>query len=161
VAAARVPAPGPAARDPPATLQVRPRADPATPATARSPAGTTRSAGTISHRFRRPDRRTDVTLVEYSSGTLWKWSNLYWPIIGTSNQLFSDRRTGDQPFNINAADTLTIYINPTGQLYIHDAPWNYNTSWDMGCIGGNTFTRIVPGLGVVTLTLRAFHPPVG
>jgi hypothetical protein len=105
--------------------------------------------------------RTDVGLVTYSSGALWKnGSNPAWPLVGTSNQLFSDRRSGNQPFNFNAADQLTPYISPSGALYIYYNTWRFSTQWDMSCVG-NTLTKIVPGFGVVSLTFRSWRPPIG
>lgn len=100
--------------------------------------------------------RTDIGLVTYSRGTIQKYNSTSWPLWGSSNQLFSDRFAGSQPFNINAADQLTVYLSTTGQLYIYYQPWNFSTSWDMSC-SGNTFTKIIPGFGVVTLTLRGWH----
>src|SRR5262245_12993017 len=100
--------------------------------------------------------RTDIWDVTYSRGTIEKYNNTYWPLWGSSNQLFSDRYAGNQPFNINAADHLTVYISTTGQLYIYYQPWNFSTSWDMSC-SGTTFTKVIPGYGVVTLTLRGWH----
>lgn len=104
--------------------------------------------------------RTDVALVTYSSGTLWRSGNSFWPLTGNSNQLFSDRRAGNQPFNFNAADLLTPWISTSGLLYIYYNTWNFTTQWDMGC-SGNTLTQIIPNFGVVTLSFRAWHPPIG
>jgi hypothetical protein len=103
--------------------------------------------------------RTDVALVSYSSGTLGRSGNASWPLSGSSNQLFSDRRSGNQPFNINAGDTLSPWISTSGVLYIYYNTWRFSTQWDMQCTG-STLTRIVPGFGVVSLTIRAWHPPI-
>jgi hypothetical protein len=104
--------------------------------------------------------RTSISTVSYSSGYLQRTGNASWPLSGSSNQLFADRRAGNQPFNINASDTLTPWISPTGSLYIYYNTWSFSTQWDMQCTG-NTMTRIIPGFGVVSLTLRAWHPPIG
>jgi hypothetical protein len=111
----------------------------------------TQSGG--AYRFEMTIHRTDIGLVTYSSGDLSKTGSPSWPLSGSSNQLFSDRFSSNQPFNINAADSLTPWISSTGQLYIWYNNWGFSTQWDMGCTG-NTFTAIVPNYGVVTLTLR-------
>lgn len=103
--------------------------------------------------------RTDVDLVSYSRGTLYRSGNVSWPITGSSNQLFSDRRAGNQPFNFNAADTLTPWISTQGLLYLWYNTWSFSTQWDMQCTG-NTLTRIIPNFGVVSLTFRAWNPPI-
>lgn len=102
--------------------------------------------------------RTDIWLVTYSKGTLHGTGigGAAWPATGSANQLFSDRKNGSQPFNINAADTITPWISSTGQLYIYYNGWNFSTTWDMSC-SGSTFTRNVPGVGIVSLTLRNWH----
>lgn len=101
--------------------------------------------------------RIDAPLVTYSRGQISKWGNSYWPLRGTSSQLFSDRFSyagaTPQPFQVGAADQLTVYVSTSGELYIHYAPWNFTTQWDLSC-SGNVFTKLVPGYGVVTLTLR-------
>jgi hypothetical protein len=117
----------------------------------------TSSVGNGWYDFELTIHRTDIWDVTYSRGTIQRnGTSTTWPLRGSSNQLFSDRYAGNQPFNINAADQLTVWISSTGQLYIYYAPWNFSTSWDMGC-SGNTFTAIVPGYGVVTLTLRGWN----
>lgn len=113
-----------------------------------------------SYAFEMTMHRTNTKLVTYSSGRVWPQSNPFWPLVGTSNQLFSDRAVGEtQPFNANAADQLTPYIGSTGQLYIHYNTWNFSTQWDMTCVG-QTMTQIVPNHGVVTLTFREWIPAV-
>lgn len=101
--------------------------------------------------------RTDVALVVYNKGTLHGTGSAAWPATGTAKQLFNDRKAGTQPFNINAADTMTPWISSTGELYIYSNTWNYSTTWDMTCTG-STFTRYIPDFGVVSLTLRGWHP---
>ena len=103
--------------------------------------------------------RTDVAFVSYSSGSVGLLNNTSWPLYGTSNQLFSDRYNGSQPFNINAADQLQVWIGSTGSLYIYYKPWNFATNWDMSC-SSTTITRNLPGVGVVTLTFH-WYPPIG
>jgi hypothetical protein len=100
--------------------------------------------------------RTDVALVTYSKGTLHGTGGTPWIATGTANQLFSDRKNGAQPFNINAADTITPWISSSGQLFIFYNTWNFSTTWDMTC-SGSTFTQNVPGFGIVSLTLRTWH----
>jgi hypothetical protein len=100
--------------------------------------------------------RTDVAFVSYSKGTLHGTGSADWPATGSANQLFSDRKNGSQPFNINAADSITPWISSTGQLFIFYNTWNFSTTWDMTC-SGSTFTQNVPGVGIVSLTLRNWH----
>lgn len=100
--------------------------------------------------------RTDVTLTEYSVGTLHATGGPAWPATGNANQLFSDRKNGSQPFNINAADSLTVFLGATGSLFINYNTWGFSTTWDMSC-SGSTLLLDVPGEGVVSLTLRAWH----
>ena len=100
--------------------------------------------------------RTDTWLVEYSAGTLRSTGGAPWVVSGTANQLFSDRKAGNQRFNANAADTITPFISSTGQLYIFYNTWNFSTTWDLSCTG-STFTANVPGEGIVALTLRNWH----
>jgi hypothetical protein len=100
--------------------------------------------------------RTDVWLVTYSAGTLHGTGSFDWPATGTANQLFSDRRSGNQRFNASAADTLTPWISATGQLFIFYNTWNFSTTWDLSC-SGSTFTANVPNVGIVSLTLRNWH----
>ncbi|TMQ05386.1 MAG: hypothetical protein E6J91_40730 [Deltaproteobacteria bacterium] len=98
--------------------------------------------------------RTDIDLVEYSRGAMSLYSTGYWAVTGGATyQVFRDRYSGNQPFNINAADTITPYISTDGQLYIWYNTWSFSTQWDMSCTG-NTLTKIIPNLGVVTLTFR-------
>ena len=99
--------------------------------------------------------RTDIDLVEYSRGAMSLYSSTgYWALTGgPTYQLFRDRYNGNQPFNINAADTISPYISADGQLYIYYNTWNFTTQWDLSCTG-NTLTKIIPGFGVVTLTFR-------
>ncbi len=78
---------------------------------------------------------------------------------GKSNQLFSDRLAGSQPFNINAADNLDLKLSSTGMLSIHYRPWNFDTSWDLSC-KGSLLTAYVPTIGVITLTFRDKRPPL-
>ncbi len=106
--------------------------------------------------------RTNTPLVSYSHGTMWLTGtgNEYWALTGQSNQLFNDRYNGNQPFGINAADTITPYISTDGRLYIYYNTWNFSTDWDMGCVDGNVMTKYIPGHGVVTLTLRGWNAPI-
>jgi hypothetical protein len=99
--------------------------------------------------------RTDIDEVEYSRGDLWLYSSTgYWALTGGNTyQLFRDRYNGNQPFNYGAADTITPYVSTDGQLYIWSNTWSFSTQWDLSCTG-NTMTRIVPNVGVVTLTFR-------
>lgn len=103
--------------------------------------------------------RTGVALVTYSSGYVYKSGNSYWPLTGWSNQLFSDRYTGNQRFNANAADTLTPWFSVNGDLYIYYNTWHFSTQWDMSC-QGNVMTQYIPGHGVVTVTFRDHQPPI-
>ncbi len=95
--------------------------------------------------------REDVSFVSYSSGYLTPNSDGSFG--GRSNQLFSDRTAGQQPFNINSADQLYLKLSPTGLLTIHYEPWNFDTTWDMSC-KGSMLTTYIPNVGVVTLTFR-------
>ena len=105
--------------------------------------------------------RTDVAFVSYSNGTIESnGANAVWPLTGQANQLFSDRTQGSQPFNSNAADQLSIWIGASGQLFISYNTWHFSTSWDMSCTG-NAMTKIIPGVGVVTLTFRNWSATIG
>jgi hypothetical protein len=99
--------------------------------------------------------RTDIDLVEYSRGAMSLYSSTgYWALTGgPTSQLFRDRYNGNQPFSINAADTITPYVAADGQLYIWYNTWSFSTQWDLSCTG-NTLTKIIPNFGVVTLTFR-------
>jgi hypothetical protein len=105
--------------------------------------------------------RSDVKLVSYSSGFVNSNNNTDWPLTGSSNQLFSDRLNGDQPFNINAADQLTFWISASGRLYIYYNTWNFTSDWDLSCYGSNLMSAVIPGFGVVTLTFRDWVIPIG
>lgn len=100
--------------------------------------------------------RTDVTLTEYSVGTVHATGGPAWPATGNANQLFSDRKNGTQPFNINAADSLTVFLGSTGSLFINYNTWSFSTTWDMTC-SGSTMVQNVPGEGIVSLTIRGWH----
>jgi hypothetical protein len=105
--------------------------------------------------------RTDVELVSYTRGFFMRnGTSTSWPLKGEGQMYFSDRFAGNQRFNVNAADALDVYISSTGQLHIWSRTWSFATSWDLGC-SGNTFTKIIPGHGVVTLTLRGWNAPIG
>jgi hypothetical protein len=101
--------------------------------------------------------RENATFVTYSAG--WLSPNSDGSFTGHSNQLFSDRNAGQQPFNINAADQLDLRLSPTALLRIHYHPWNFDTSWDMSC-KGSMLTTYVPNYGIVTLTFRDLISPV-
>jgi hypothetical protein len=101
--------------------------------------------------------RFNVNWVSYSTGTLHPDSgNAAWPLRGSSNQLFSDRYYGTQPFNIGAPDQLSVRVSSSGRLYIYYSPWAYTTDWDMSCTG-RSMTKVVPGFGSITLTLRTLE----
>jgi len=99
--------------------------------------------------------RTDIDEVEYSRGAMSLYTATgYWALTGGATyQLFRDRYNGNQPFSMNAADTITPYISNDGHLYIWYNTWNFTTNWDLSCTG-NTLTKVVPDVGVVTLTFR-------
>ena len=99
--------------------------------------------------------RTDIDEVEYSRGAMSLYSSTgYWALTGgPTYQLFRDRYNGNQPFSINAADTITPYVASDGQLYIWYNTWSFSTQWDLSCTG-NTMTKIIPNFGVVTLSFR-------
>ena len=99
--------------------------------------------------------RTDIDEVEYSRGAMSLYTTTgYWALTGgTTYQLFRDRYNGNQPFGMNAADTITPYIGSDGLLYIYYNTWNFTTQWDLGCTG-STLTKVVPNVGVVSLTFR-------
>ena len=101
--------------------------------------------------------RENVKFVTYSSGFLEPQAD--GSFLGGSNQLFSDRSTGQQPFNINAADRLHLRLSPTALLRIHYTPWNFDTSWDLSC-KGSMLTTYVPAFGIVTLTFRNLISPL-
>jgi hypothetical protein len=101
--------------------------------------------------------RENTTFVSYSAGRLVP--NPDGSFRGNSNQLFSDRNAGQQPFNINAADQLDLRLSPTALLSIHYNPWNFNTSWDLSC-KGSMLTTYVPNYGIVTLTFRDLISPL-
>jgi hypothetical protein len=102
--------------------------------------------------------RESAKLVTYSSGFLSP--NADGSFAGASNQLFSDRFAGGQPFSMNAADQLNLNLSPTGLLRIHYSPWNFDTSWDLSC-RGSMLTAYLPGFGIVTLTFRDLFFPIG
>ena len=58
--------------------------------------------------------RDNATFVTYSAG--WLSPNSDGSFTGHSNQLFSDRNAGQQPFNINALDQLDLRLSPTALL---------------------------------------------
>lgn len=101
--------------------------------------------------------RENVKFVSYSVGALAPNSD--GSFAGHSNQIFSDRMSGQQPFNINAADNLDLKLSKTGLLQIHYKPWNFDTSWDLSC-KGSVLTTYVPGFGIVTLTFRDQFIPI-
>ena len=103
--------------------------------------------------------RENIAAVSYSSGSLWRDSRTG-HLIGGSNQLFSDRRSGAQPFNVNAGDRLELDLSPDGLLHIYYATWRFETDWDMSC-QGPVVTKYLPGFGVVTLTFRNWEWPIG
>lgn len=103
--------------------------------------------------------RIDVDEVEYSRGAMSLFSSPgYWALTGGAPyQLFRDRYSGNQPFSMTAADNISPYLSIDGQLYIWYNSWGYSTQWDLSCTG-NTLSRFVPNVGVVTLTLRNWFP---
>jgi hypothetical protein len=101
--------------------------------------------------------RTDIGFVSYSKGTLHGTGGGAWIATGTGGQLFSDRLSGTQPFTVSRTDTITPWISSTGQLYIYYDTYRFSTTWDMSC-SGSTFTQNVPGVGLVSLSLRNWHP---
>lgn len=102
--------------------------------------------------------REDVKLVEYSSG--WLAPNADGSFSGGSNQLFTDRLAGNQPFDINQADWLDLGLSPSGSLTINYHPWNFSTTWDLSC-QGSMLSTYLPGFGRVTLTFRDLFYPIG
>jgi len=112
-----------------------------------------------SYTFEMTMHRTGVKLVTYSDGAVRASGIPVWLLRGSSNQLFSDRTSGTQPFNINAADSLTVSFSASGRLRIFYSPWNFTTTWDMSC-QGNVMTKNVPGHGVVTVTFRDHVAPI-
>jgi hypothetical protein len=130
------------------------RADATCPALINSVVNTLQSKGGGYYNVEMTMHRTDVALVTYSNGRV-ALDGTYagWPLLGYTNQLFSDRLNGSQRFNQNAADQLTIYISETGLLYIYYDTWHFVTDWDMSCTG-NTLTKVIPGFGVVSFTFR-------
>lgn len=103
--------------------------------------------------------RFDVDWVSYSSGQIGPTHDVTWPLSGQSNQLFSDRLSGSQPFDVNRADQLYFQISSSGVLYIYNVTWHFPISWDMSCTG-NALTKIIPGFGVVTFTFRNWFYPI-
>src|SRR5712692_6849395 len=89
--------------------------------------------------------REDTKLVTYSAGFL-EPNAQDGSFTGRTNQLFSDRQAGSQPFNINAADQLDLRLSASGVLSIHYKPWNFDTTWDLSC-SGSMLSRYVPGFG--------------
>jgi hypothetical protein len=102
--------------------------------------------------------RENVALVSYSEGILCLPSGGH-TLQGRANQLFSDRRSGRQGFTIDQADELTLRLDTSGRLQIHYQPWNFDTAWDMACVG-SLVTRYIPGHGVVTLSFGEYIPPI-
>lgn len=75
---------------------------------------------------------------------------------------FSDRLSGSQNFNIGATEPMYIWINQTGHLWIYnDLYGSYIVSnKDMSCYG-NLISAYVSGLGVVTVRIGPWSPPLG
>jgi hypothetical protein len=72
---------------------------------------------------------------------------------GSGYQLFSDRKTAsNQPFDFMKRDNVDWDLDEQGRLHIHYKPWNFDTTWDMSCVGNMMF-KYIPGTGVVTLTV--------
>ena len=61
--------------------------------------------------------RFNVGWVSYSTGAVTPdSSSTAWPLRGATNQLFSDRSSGNQPFTVSAQDQLSLWISSTGRL---------------------------------------------
>ena len=101
--------------------------------------------------------REGVALVTYSQGGLQLGAD--GSLQGGANQLFNDRYLGSQPFDVNAADGLTLQLDGSGVLTIDYSPWNFQTQWDMSC-QGEFVTKYIPGHGIVTLAFRSWYPPI-
>ncbi len=98
--------------------------------------------------------REDVSWVSYSSGLIG-WDQVGSGLTGNSNQIFSDRRSGSQPFDINQQDQLSFDLSSNGLLHIHSITWGFDTYWDMSC-QGELVTRYFPGFGTITLAFRGW-----
>jgi len=81
-------------------------------------------------------------------------------LAGGSNEIFSDRRNGSQPFDISQADQITFTLNSNGLLSVHNVTWEFDESWDFSC-PGNLLTTYLPNAGVVTMTFRSWEAPIG
>jgi hypothetical protein len=108
------------------------------------------------------DALDDVT---YSIGTL-SVSGPY--LYGGANLEFSDRinrggPTDYQPFDATSAESIQLWLTETGTLWI----WNNNRSYwivdefDMSCTSGGLVSTYISGLGLVTVAIRAWVPPIG
>jgi len=98
--------------------------------------------------------REDVSWVSYSSGII-SWDQVGSGLSGNSNQIFSDRRSGIQPFDINQRDELSFDLSSYGFLHIHSITWGFDTFWDMSC-QGELVTKYFPGFGTITLAFRGW-----
>ncbi|MCY1071309.1 hypothetical protein OV090_41585 [Nannocystis sp. RBIL2] len=91
--------------------------------------------------------------VAYGKGTFQLSGEDDWPLVGHGIELFSDRVAGEQPFAASMADSIDPQIRSDGRLYIWIMPWAVEREFDMSCVD-NVFTRVVPGEGVVSVSLR-------
>jgi hypothetical protein len=59
----------------------------------------------------------------------------------TSNtsQLFSDRKSGNQPFYVGSPDTLSVItLTDTGAFHFHNSTWNFDYDTTVTCVAGLT-----------------------
>jgi hypothetical protein len=102
------------------------------------------------------DPLADVT---YSTG----WVSLEGAYLyGNPDLAFSDRFNGNQNFNVNATESLQLWISETGSVWIYNNNYRYYivSGQDMSCSGG-LISKYVPGLGLVTVALRTWFAPIG
>lgn len=79
--------------------------------------------------------RKNNSWVAYSTGTIGKTSN---GDLASSalKQLFSDRVTGTQPFDVAKPDSQTLRFRASdGQLTLHNSTWNFDTVLTPSCSG--------------------------
>lgn len=102
--------------------------------------------------------QSDITLTTYSEGQLRFDQNAdpVFTVSGNATRLWSTRKNGNQPFNINAPNTITVFLDPNGTLGIIDRATSTGSAWDMTCFG-KTFWFKLDRLGVASLVVRDFH----
>jgi hypothetical protein len=77
------------------------------------------------------------------------------------NMQFSDRIVGSQNFTVSAMESSAVWITSTGALWIYNYTYGYwvVSGYDMSCVGG-LISSYVPGLGVATVRIGDWIPPI-